>query len=328
MSAPTDADPAIVSASQPDSPSALSPSSLSTPSPQETLYCPECGYDLRGIADSRRCPECGLTIDPQELANSRIPWVHRLQIGRVRAYWRTVWLATAHTKFLSREIFRPVSYGDAQRFRLVTSVVAAIVPAIAVAVSLLGDRGLGAALGGFDPFSSMPNQPVPGLLDIALPWAAGAMLPAVLPLCIWLFVFAAAGVPSYWFHPRLLPVIKQNRAVALSHYACAPLILLFPAGLCFSAVLAIAGLRRDAPWTYDATVTLGFATSALCVLAAAAFYTNTLRLLYLTTGPRVPTMLAAAILLPLSWIACAGVTAFAVPWVIGYLRIVIESLRM
>jgi hypothetical protein len=154
------------------------------------------------------------------------------------------------------------------------------------------------------------------------------MLPPILPVCIWLFVFAAAGAPSYWFHPRRLPVIKQNRAVALSHYACAPLILLFPAGLCFSLVLAIGGLRRDAPWTYDATVTLGFGTSSLCILAAAAFYTNTLRLLRLTTGARARTMIAAGVVLPLSWIACAAVTVFAIPWVIGFLRIVVESLRM
>ena len=96
------------------------------PSPLESLYCPQCGYDLRGIGDTRRCPECGLVIDWDELADSRIPWVHRRHIGRVRAYWRTLWLATVHTKSLSRETFRPVSYADAQRFRFVTSVIAAI----------------------------------------------------------------------------------------------------------------------------------------------------------------------------------------------------------
>jgi hypothetical protein len=319
----SDRDAAAAPASQPDPES--SPSSL----PQETLYCPQCGYDLRGIGDTRRCPECGLTIDWNELADSRIPWVHRRQIGRVRAYGRTLWLATVHTRSLSRETHRPVSYGDAQRFRIVTSVIAAIVPAVAVAVSLLNDRGLGGSLGGFDPFGGPPNrQPIPGLLDLTLPWAAGAMIPPILPVCVWLFVFAAAGVPSYWFHPRRLPIVKQNRAVALSHYACAPLVLLLPAGVCFAAALTIAASRHAPRWAYEATITLSFASSALWIVALAAFYTNTLRLLYLTTGARVGRMIAAAIVLPLSWIACAAVTVLAIPWIIGFLRIVIESLRM
>jgi hypothetical protein len=31
------------------------------------------------------------------------------------------------------------------------------------------------------------------------------------------------GLPSYFFHPRHLPLEQQNRAVALSYYTCAPL---------------------------------------------------------------------------------------------------------
>lgn len=305
---------------------AIQPATAST-SPTETLYCPACSYDLRGIGDSRRCPECGLEIDWQELADSRIPWVHRRQIGRVRAYWRTLWLATVHTKSLAREAYRPVSYGDAQRFRLVTSILAAVVPAIGVTISLLNDRGLG-AMSRFDPFRGTSGQPVPGLFDLVLPYAAGVLLPPVLPLCIGLFVFAAAGVPSYWFHPRRLPVIKQNRAVALSHYACAPLVLLLPAGLCFSVALALAASHQSERWYDRAMVTLGLTTTSLWILAVAAFYTNTLRLLHLATGARAGTMIAAAIVLPLSWLACAALTLFAIPWVVGFLRIVIESFSM
>jgi hypothetical protein len=315
-------DAAPVPANQPAS---LSPASSP---PEETLYCPQCGYDLRGIGDTRRCPECGLTIDWQELADSRIPWVHRRQIGRIRAYWRTLWLATVHTKSLSREIYRPVSYGDAQRFRLVTSVVAALVPALGITASLLNDRGLGAALGAFDPFRGLSGQPTPGLLDAWLPWAAGAMLPPVVPVCIGLFVFAAAGVPSYWFHPSRLPVIKQNRAVALSHYACAPLVLLLPAGACFSAMLSIAASNHDERWIDSLMITLSCATTVFWIVAVVAFYTNTLRLLHLTTGARIGTMIAAAVVLPISWLACAAVTLFAIPWVVGFLRIVIESVRV
>jgi hypothetical protein len=323
MSVPADADAAAISESQTDSSRSTASSAL-----PEALSCPACGYDLRGIGDASKCPECGLAIDWQEFANSRIPWVHRRQIGRVRAHWRTVWLATVHTKSLAREVHRPVSYADAQRFRLVTSLVAAIGPAIGITFSLLTDSGLGGALASFDPFRGIPNQPTPGLLDLTLPWAAGAMLPPVMPVCIWLFVFAAAGVASYWFHPKRLSVIKQNRAVALSHYACSPLVLLFPAGVCFAAGLAIAASTHDSRRTYEFTMALGFAASALWILAVVAFYTNTLRLLYQTNGARAGTMIAAAIVFPLSWIACALLTIFAIPWVAGFVRLVFESLRM
>src|SRR5690349_18858272 len=81
---------------------------------ESDLYCAQCGYHLRGIT-SDRCPECGLPIDHE--LTSRIPWVYRRHIGRVRAYLRTVRLATLNAKLLAAEVARPVSYSDAQRFR-------------------------------------------------------------------------------------------------------------------------------------------------------------------------------------------------------------------
>jgi predicted RNA-binding Zn-ribbon protein involved in translation (DUF1610 family) len=83
------------------------------------LFCPECGYNLRGIT-SARCPECGTEIDRAKLAESQIPWVHRAKIGRVRAYVRTAWLATARPNRLAMEMAGPVSYEDARKFWLVT----------------------------------------------------------------------------------------------------------------------------------------------------------------------------------------------------------------
>ena len=39
-----------------------------TPStnPAADLFCPNCGYNLRGI-DSERCPECGVVIDREAM---------------------------------------------------------------------------------------------------------------------------------------------------------------------------------------------------------------------------------------------------------------------
>src|SRR3954452_7751839 len=83
------------------------------------LFCPDCGYDLRGIA-SERCPECGWVIDRTLLGASAIPWVGRERIGRWRAYWRTVWMATFSNKRLAMESVRPIEWRDARRFATIT----------------------------------------------------------------------------------------------------------------------------------------------------------------------------------------------------------------
>ena len=66
--------------------------------------------------------------------------------ARVRAYWRTIKLATFHPRMLAAELTAPVSYRDARRFWLVT-VVILYVPLLrgrdASLGERLGDRGGG-----------------------------------------------------------------------------------------------------------------------------------------------------------------------------------------
>lgn len=169
----------------------------------EGLICPACGYSLRGIA-SDRCPECGLAIDRSALAVSRIPWVHRRRIGPVRAYWRTVWFSTFQRKKLAGEVSRSVSYSDAQRFRWVT-VTIMMLPAVI----------------------AWPFFPAPAVKELtaalALPDPMSRWMIPLLLLGCTLPLLAITGTPSYFFHPRMLSVPQQNRAIALSYYACAPL---------------------------------------------------------------------------------------------------------
>lgn len=86
----------------------------------DELFCPACGYSLRGLTRGR-CPECGLDLGPVRAAGSQMPWVHRRQIGWLRAFWRTVWFVTFRHKRIAAEIARPVSYRDAQLFRWVVA---------------------------------------------------------------------------------------------------------------------------------------------------------------------------------------------------------------
>src|SRR5688572_15202434 len=87
------------------------------------LLCPGCGYDLRGI-ESERCPECGVLVDRAGAVISRIPWAHREQIGKWRAYWRTVRRAMFHPVALAAEVSRPVRFDDAKRFSRRTALLA------------------------------------------------------------------------------------------------------------------------------------------------------------------------------------------------------------
>ncbi len=64
---------------------------------------------------------------------------------------------------------------------------------------------------------------IPLLAYIPEPW------PALIGLVSAFLVFVIlTGFHTYFFHPRALSVVQQNRAVALAYYACAPLAFLWP----------------------------------------------------------------------------------------------------
>ena len=183
----------------------------------EDLYCPDCGYNLRGLP-MVRCPECGLSVEAL-IAEPGIPWVRRHELGWFRAYWKTVWTVMFRSKRFAREILRPVSYADAQRFRWMT-IVHAYMP-------LLASLGLGYFFG--------PEE-VAKFFDLVGPWTIW-----IVAVALALFLIAATGVPSYSFHPRRLPVELQNRAVAMSYYTSAALAWMFVSPLVSGIGLAVEG---------------------------------------------------------------------------------------
>lgn len=292
--------------------------------PHDDLFCPGCGYDLRSIA-SDRCPECGLPID-RDAGVSRIPWAHRRRIGWARAYWRTVWLATFNTRKLAAEIERPVDYRVAQHFRLVTALLAALA-IVSVFVTTLVAAGGMAELAtefsiGMDPYDNPPRRA--GRYDMLLPWAAGVMVVPVLPAATLVFFVLATGVASYWFHPRSLPVVRQNRAVALSCYASAPLLFVWLPALntCLLIALAAQGQSGSRPY-----ILLFFLNIFLVPIVVLAFYVSTLRLMRTTTGARRLRTVLAAILIPISWVLSGLLAMFGIPWVVGFAWLVFDSMR-
>ena len=302
------------------------------PAGELELYCPGCGYDLRAL-DGDVCPECGLRVDRATLGASRIPWAHRARVGPASAYVRTVWLATTRAKQWSQELSNPVSYHDAQRFRWITVALTAL-PAAAILftiLALVGAPRLRTAVSFV--LTRTASDPNPGAYDVFLPWAAGAMWPPVLPLALVLFVACASGVHSYWFHPRSVPVVRQNRAVALSFYVIAPMVWLpVPVMLLLGSIVAFPvfelvsnrSMRKD---EYQIVALVLCLSLGVVVALVSLIAFNLIRLARAASGNSLARTVVAAVCIPLAWLASAAVTLFAVPWVVGYVHLVRDSLR-
>jgi predicted RNA-binding Zn-ribbon protein involved in translation (DUF1610 family) len=272
------------------------------------FFCPECGYDLRAIT-SQRCPECGLAIDRASMSVSRLPWSHRHKIGRVRAYWRTMLL---RPRKLAEEMARPVSFSDAQQFRHVT-VFLAWLPLAAWAVGLA--------------LYNTPDLRHRIHAGTRLGWFLEAVVLLSGLFALWLFLLMASGVASYFFHPRRLPVVLQNRAVALSYYASGPLALLWIPGV-FGAVYA---LLESQQWggqsvveRYDgvffgAALLLPIVLAIVCLVRAVLLMLSTIH----CGAGRVMAMIVC---LPVAWFLSLLI-ALMIPAIATYISFVILSTR-
>lgn len=262
------------------------------------LYCPECGYSLRGLT-STRCPECGLDLGFIESAESLIPWERRRQIGRFRAYWRTAWLATFRPKRFCRAAYQPVSYADAQRFRWLTIAHAfAALLMVVVTLELLGAGLLGEAVE-----------------------ETGWWFVCFVGVCIVLALAAFTGTPSYFFHPRWLPVERQNRAVALSYYGCGGLGYALPLALVIVGVLVAIG--SDPTELFLSTgIALSIFVGVAVLLMCWICWSRMARYLLMRTGRR----LAITWLMPMVLFAVCGLILLGLPAVAYYLALVYYSL--
>lgn len=181
-------------------------------------YCPACGYNVRGL-EACRCPECGGTFDPAEISLSQIPWTHRhrierRQVGRVRAFFRTVRFVTVHARQMAIGGAEELSRAEARRFRLVCEVLLAV----PICAALLG-AGLLPATGTW--LASI--VPSPSRLDgwggqlMAIGGTVSACWPCVLVLGLalshWLAVYPArlAAFLKY-------PAAQRENLITAAHY--------------------------------------------------------------------------------------------------------------
>lgn len=271
------------------------------------LPCPHCGYDLRGT-DSPRCPECGKPVNRQN--PSPIPWSHRRAVGRVRAFARTAVMAAVHPRRLAAAVAGPVSLADALAFRRATAAVAAVALLVPLTVTaFLPDVG-----------------PLAGAVAHPLAWRAELLAVPVVWVGVWLAVHTSAGVCTYWFHPRSLPVEQQNRAVALAYYACGPLALL-PVPIACGVLTAAAALYVDRyPAVKAAAGFFGLTTSVTAVAIFVAWARTTRFLLAQTTHCGRVRRASLSLGMPVAVVAITGTFAGGLPAVYLWLAFVLRTL--
>ncbi|HEX4793998.1 MAG TPA: hypothetical protein VH370_09410 [Humisphaera sp.] len=272
-------------------------------------------------ASPANCPECGIAVDREALARSQIPWSHRKQIGWWRAYWRTVKLVVFKSKILASEVARPVSYRDAQLFRAITIALAIVPAVIVVGVWWMTARDWERSnlAGDVVPFSWYPTEIVGGWITVGgsiIPLGALAAIGALL---------SVTGVQSYFFHPRSLPIIWQNRAVALSYYTCAPIAPLGISLACWLAVIfTLARLPIDTVIRFGPIIDLlRLSSLGVAGLSALVFSFVNVRLLQRTTRCGVIRPMGMTITLLIVPAIVAGV-ALALPIIINFVRLVVH----
>lgn len=277
------------------------------------LYCVHCGYNLHGI-ESTRCPECGQEFDRAAASTSRIPWMHRREIGRAKAWWRTVWLATFKTSVLASSVAAPVPYADAQRFWLI-NVVLVLLP-----VSTL--YFLGTA-----QLADLPIHPAyqvqsPGPFDLLAPWLIGMRAIVVRLTVPILCVPAILGLQTYWMG-RCGPSRKlQDRAAAIGLYASGVWI---GSPIFASAVgIVVLGLLTAAAQDIDMRfgVSIGFAVFIVLILPCITIVRLTQRL----GRPAGFVSLFLATLSLVWWVLVCALCGFVYPWCAGLAWLMLKSI--
>ena len=286
------------------------------------LLCPGCGYDLRAtIGDT--CSECGLTIDRAALRVSGFPWAHRRGIAGVWTYLLTVWLVTIDSRRLRFEAAKPQDLTQARWFRHVTALIVAASIIAYFAALVASWKGLGFV-------AIQPRQLAWGLppypwwvQDLAVPWCAAATLMPVLPVMYVLLAWHLTGTPQALFRRKADSPARRERAAAIGYYAIAPLAVLMPV-VSAASIYWIKGAQAfstPTEWFIRTTAWGVWALGAVSVAARVAQWATRLRHARLEAS-----MLGTVHLLG----RCTfGVVAYlgVVPWCLGFLWILIDSLR-
>jgi hypothetical protein len=255
----------------------------------------------------------------------------------MKGYLRTCWQVIADRWAVRYEVAKPQEPRDGEAFARVTGVIVAMALLLAFGAAVYASHVYGE--GALTFMAIQPEDPLNGLivgrtgldhrlLDLGVPWSAGATIWGVMPVCLALLGFYVAGAPRFVFRTRSATAIQGARGLALSCYASAPLILVFPAMLCCTTF----GLVQHSEMFKGArSPALIMALAALGAILYLAAVLGTLyrvgqwlrRVWHCGAGMA---WLGALELIGL-WIAGWVFFLGAIPWCVGLTWIAIDSLR-
>lgn len=284
---------------------APNPTNPSQPAISQDIFCQTCGYNLRGLTGNR-CPECGGSLDGVRSLVPQIPWMYRKELGWWRAYLRTVWFVMFRQARFCDEMARPVSFRDSQSFRWVTVLFVGIPSVLPLVCS----------------HRTVMGYPIPRPDHFVFHAVAEGWPLVILYVCWLLFLAAATGVPSYFFHPREIPVQQQNRAIALSYYACGPLAFMAIPLLTCAAAIITSDVKNP-----TISMVSGILAFTLPVAAIAPWWLDLIHLARRLV-PQLPDRDGwVGIGLPILWGLLAGLIIFVLPVILGYVVVIFASLR-
>ncbi|MGE5610180.1 MAG: hypothetical protein ACM359_13070 [Bacillota bacterium] len=292
------------------------------PSEDESLLCPFCGYDLRAT-QSDRCSECGHPIDRASLQISSIPWAHRHELGRFRAYLQTLWQFTLNSPSLAYEASKPQDPHAARTFRYLT---ATLVAAVFLAPFILVLIGEGLSFLAIQPQAFfMPGRSYARWLqDILVPWSAGATLPITLPIALILFAIYLTGIQRFLFRPCDASPARQERLRTLALYTTAPLAFLVPAALCAASARVIFKL---AEFPFASIAGLLLLAILFLVIALIGSTVRTAQWAARVRHAGIEHIAFALLKLLVLWSLGSLLLLGLFPWSLGFFWIVLDSFR-
>ena len=134
---------------------------------------------------------------------------------------------------------------------------------------------------------------------------------------LFLFLTFATGLPSYFCHPRALPIERQNRAIALSYFASAPLALM-P-----FIVASMLVAQVSAPVIFI-SITFRILAALIAVFMLGAWYIRTVGIVLELSQRRRRTL--TVFVLTCAWVVVAAFSLIIVPLGLEYIARMIQIL--
>jgi len=218
---------------------------------------------------------------PETDAAPQIPWERRKEIGDFRAYWRTAWMVMTRPGDLEQFLDGPVCEKRAKYFRSFTFQLTVFMTA-GVLIALLGNAHSVAHGAGDTQQIYVPTIPQ---IATSHMWFRIASLVGL---------FLATRSLEWFSCPRAFDRVRQDRAVALSCYLCAPILVVTVVG-------GIASLAAILTWEGQDIRPVMYVVTLAWLAVFLAWYPAAVRAIYFTTGRSVRRTIVTAIGLPLIW---------------------------